>query len=99
MVLHSTYSNLPNLLYSSEQEGVVTKGKLRMASACFSEAFVEEYVAVIGVPTELLCWAKECPYHGLISHLNILVIEEQPVVVALYQADVVAMIWSTPNMN
>ena len=55
MVLHSTYSNLPNLLYSSEQEGVVTKGKLRMASACFSKAFVEEYVAVIGVTTELLC--------------------------------------------
>jgi hypothetical protein len=63
------------------------------------QALVKENVTMVGVVRVFLSGSKKCLYNRLVNNLHVLVVEEQPVVVALDQAHVVAMVWATPNVH
>lgn len=77
---------------------MITNGISFSSTSC-TNAFVEQNVAVISVTSEFLSRSKECLDTGLINHLDILIIKEQPVIMALDQANIVTMVCSTSNMD
>ena len=58
-------------------------------------ALVEEEVPVVGVVAELLRRAEVGLHQRLVHDLHVLVVEEEPVVVALDKADVVPVVGAT----
>ena len=77
---------------------MITNG-ISFSSTSSTNAFVEQNVSMISVTSEFLCRSKERLDTGLINHLDILIIKEQPVIMALDQANIVTMVCSASNMD
>lgn len=64
-----------------------------------NKAFVEENIPMICVARVFLRRPEKSLDSRLIHHLHILIVEKQPVIMALYKTNIMPVIWPTSNMN
>jgi len=64
-----------------------------------SKGLVKENVPVIRITRILLSRSEECLNGRFIDDLHIIIVKEQPVVVAFHETDIVPMVGPTPDVD